>query len=310
MMRSTDGGRSWEPQKLIMNMGGADEDEWRGDGVGDPAVLVDRETGTIFVIAVWSHGNRGWHGSGPGLAPEETGQLMLVESRDDGLTWSEPRNLTSEVKNPDWCFLLQGPGRGITMHDGTLVFAAQYQDSLEKGRVPHSTVLYSKDHGATWKIGTGAKSETTEAAVVELEDGALMLNMRDNRGGSRSVYTSSDLGSSWEEHATSRKELIDPVCMASLIHVGRELTGKADGRLIFSNPNVSKAPRRNMSLQVSSDFGMTWNTRPLLLDEGVSAGYSCLTMIDSETVGILYESSVAHLVFQRIPLAELFPQRR
>jgi sialidase-1 len=94
--------------------------------------------------------------------------------------------------------------------------------------------------------------------------------------------------------------------MASLIHIGRELDGKADGRLLFSNPAVGAPPRRDLSIQLSTDFGRTWpREHRLLLDSGISAGYSCLTMIDAETVGILYEGSGAHLVFQRIPLAAL-----
>lgn len=308
MSRSTDGGYTWEAQKVIMDMGGGSQSKWRGDGVGDPAILVDRETGTIYVMAVWSHGDRGWNGSGPGLSPEQTGQLMLVSSEDDGKTWSRPRNLTAELKDPAWCFLLQGPGRGISMSDGTLVFPAQYQASVEEGRIPSATVIYSRDHGKTWAIGTSAKTNTTEAAVVELEDGELMLNMRDNRGGSRAIAVSTDFGSAWSPHPTTRRSLVEPVCMASLLHVGREVTGKADGRLIFSNPNVAKAPRRRMALQGSLDFGKRWTQPVLVLDEGPFAGYSCLTMIDADTIGILYEGSRAHMTFQRIPLTDLFPQ--
>ncbi|MEL6898151.1 MAG: sulfatase-like hydrolase/transferase, partial [Planctomycetota bacterium] len=64
MSRSTDGGQTWEPMKVVMDMG--DDPDWRYDGIGDPAVLVDRNTGTIWVAATWSHGNRSWFGSGPG----------------------------------------------------------------------------------------------------------------------------------------------------------------------------------------------------------------------------------------------------
>ena len=77
---------------------------------------------------------------------------MLVRSDDDGVTWSEPINITSQVKKPEWCFILQGPGKGITMQDGTIVFAAQYQDPPDKKRLPHSTIIYSKDHGRTWQV--------------------------------------------------------------------------------------------------------------------------------------------------------------
>ena len=302
---SFDGGRSWTPMTIALDMG--DDPAWRGEGVGDPAILADPATGRVYVLAVWSHGNRGWNGSGPGLAPEETGQLMLAWSDDDGRSWSAPRNLTAEVKDPAWSFLLQGPGRGIAMHDGTLVFPAQFQLPPEEGREPRSTVLWSDDHGASWSIGAAAKPNTTESTVVELEDGVLMLNMRDNRGGARAVHLTRDLGRTWEEHETSRRALPEPVCNASLIHVGRELGGGADGRLVFVNPAVARAPRRRMTLQASLDYGRTWPAeRALLLDEGASAGYPCLSMADESTVGVLYEGSRAHLVFQRIPLAELF----
>lgn len=308
MSRSTDGGQSWEPMKIIMDMG--DDPKWNYDGIGDPAVLVDQQTGTIWVAATWSHGNRSWRGSGPGMLPEETGQLMLVRSDDDGQTWSPPINITDQVKRPEWCFLLQGPGKGITMRDGTLVFAAQYQDPPEKKRLPHSTILYSKDHGQTWHCGEGAFDDTTEAQVIEVEPGVLMLNCRYNRESTRIVMTSDDLGATWQEHETSRRDLIEPrTCMASLIDVDREL-GKIDfGAILFSNPN-STSGRDHITIKTSFDRGKSWPQRnQLLLDEGSSAGYSCMSMIDEETVGILYEGSQAHMSFQRIPLIDLLGRK-
>jgi sialidase-1 len=94
--------------------------------------------------------------------------------------------------------------------------------------------------------------------------------------------------------------------MASLVNIGTELRDPRDARLLFSNPNVSNRPRRAITIQLSPDHGNTWPpTNKLLLDAGPGAGYSCLTMIDANTIGILYESSRAHLAFQRIPLAAL-----
>ena len=307
MSRSRDGGRTWEPMKIIMDMG--DDPSWRFDGVGDPSVLVDRGTNTVWVAATWSHGNRSWRGSGPGLEPHETGQLMLVRSDDDGKTWTGPKNITKQIKNPRWCFVLQGPGRGITMRDGTLVFPAQYQDPPEKGRLPHSTILYSKDHGTTWQIGTGAFDDTTESAVVELPDGALMLNCRYNRQGYRVVAITRDLGKTWKEHPASRKALREPgACMASLITCSAP--GEPHPWLVFSNPDAARGPRRRITIKLSKDLGRTWpEHHQLLLDEGKSAGYSCLTVIDDKTLGILYEGSGAHMTFQRIPIADVEKRR-
>ncbi len=297
MSRSVDGGRTWEPMKVILDMG--NDPKFRYDGVGDPSILYDSVGDTIWVAATWSHGNRSWRGSGPGITPDETGQLMLVRSDDDGRTWSEPINITAQVKRPEWCFLLQGPGRGICMRDGTLVFAAQYQDTPEKKRMPHSTILYSWDRGKTWQLGTAPEPNTTEAQVAELDDGVLMLNMRDNRGGSRSVYTTSDMGETWTEHPTSRKALVEPVCNAALLRAN-------EGTLLFVNPAVRKAPRRRMTIKASGDLGLSWPIeRQLLIDEGTSAGYPSATMIDEHTVGVFFEGSAAHLTFMRVPLSAL-----
>ena len=126
MSRSTDGGLTWQPMRIIMDMG--DDPKFNGEGIGDPSILVDRKTGTIWVSATWAHGNRSWNGSGPGLEPVETGQWIMVKSDDDGVNWSDPINITKQVKKPAWSFLLQGPGKGITMSDGTIVFPAQFQD--------------------------------------------------------------------------------------------------------------------------------------------------------------------------------------
>lgn len=294
--RSKDGGQSWEPMKIIMDMGpGAN------DGIGDPSILVDEQTGTIWVAALWSHGNKGWFGSAPGLSPDETGQFVLVKSEDDGQTWSKPINITPQVKNPAWRLFFQGPGMGISLRDGTLVFPAQFKDA---DAMPHSTLIYSKDHGQSWKTGSGAKSNTTEAQVVELNDGSLMLNMRDNRGGSRSVAVTKDLGQSWTEHATSRSALIEPVCMASIIRVASHLRGDQRDILAFSNPSDAKE-RKNMSIKLSMDEGQTWPAQhQLLIDERKCYGYSCMSMIDKNTIGLLYEGA-RELYFVSVPLKDI-----
>lgn len=299
MSRSMDGGQSWEAMKVIMDMG--DDPKWRYDGVGDPAVLVDEVNGRIWVVGTWSHGNRSWRGSGQGMTAEETGQLMMVHSDDDGLTWSKPINVTKQVKKPEWHFLLQGPGAGITMKDGTIVFAAQYQDGDKhadgrKKGTPFSSILYSKDHGETWQVGTGIKSNTTEAQVVELKDGSLMLNCRDNRGGSRTVGVTKDMGKTWTMHPTDRKGLPEPVCMASLLRMG--------DRLIFSNPNT-RGGRHHMTIKVSEDDGMTWpEDQHTLYDSRLLNGYSCLAPIGEDKVGVLYEGRT-EIFFLRLSLEEL-----
>lgn len=305
LSRSTDGGKSWEKMRLPLSFG-----EYGGlpkaqNGVGDPSILVDTQTNTVWVVAAWAHGmgnQRAWWSSHSGMDINHTAQLVLAKSTDDGKTWSKPINITEQVKDPSWYFLLQGPGRGITMSDGTLVFPTQFIDST---RVPNAGIMYSKDRGKTWKMHNMARTNTTEAQVAEIEPGVLMLNMRDNRGGSRAIAITKDLGKTWTEHPSSRKALQEPVCMASLIHVDAKDNVLNKDLLLFSNPDTTKG-RNHITIKASLDKGLTWlPEHQIMLDEAEGWGYSCLTMIDKETIGILYESSVAHMTFQAVKLTDL-----
>ncbi|MCY1721196.1 sialidase family protein [Prolixibacteraceae bacterium Z1-6] len=320
MSRSTDGGQTWEPMKIIMDMG-----EWGGrpqklNGIGDPCVLYDNKTNTLWVAALWMSGANSndmlWWASSPGMKPEETGQFVLAKSTDDGLTWSEPINITEQIKDPAWQLLLQGPGRGICTNDGTLVFPAQFkanigEKALDGGQfTSHSTVVYSKDQGRTWHIGRGAKTNTTEAQVVELTDGSLMLNMRDDRNrkdkgntNGRAVAITGDLGKTWEMHPSSNQALPESNCMASIISADIILNGSKKHVLFFSNPN-NKIERKNMTIKASFNNGLTWPEEfQVELNEKGGYGYSCLTMIDDQTIGILYEGA-KELYFQKIAVSD------
>jgi len=310
LSRSTDGGKSWEAPRPIMDMGefgSLPEDQ---NGCSDPNILVDRTTGEIFVAAVWTHGKPGTHqwtgkGSEPGIELSQSSQFMVVRSNDDGKTWGKPENWTKALKNPEWHLFAPCPGNGITLKDGTLVMPTAGRD---KNGLPFSNLMWSKDHGKTWKVSTPARTNTTECAVAELADGSLMLNMRDNRNRSdksetngRAVSTTTDLGATWKVHSSDHGALPEPVCMASLIHHTLK-----DGRriLIFSNPH-SRTSRRKMTIQVSLDDGTTWPEKHRLELDSKGGAYSSLVIVEEGVVGILYESSRADLEFERIELKRL-----
>ncbi len=329
--RSTDSGETWEPIRIALDMG-----EWGGlpekfNGVSDANILVDPTTGDIYIAGLWMHGvldmkgswieglteeskawNHQWRdrGSQPGFNVKQSSQFLITKSSDDGKTWSKPKNLTKMCKDPKWWLWAPAPGHGITLSDGTLVFPTQGRD--ENG-LPFSNITYSKDGGKTWITSKPASHNTTESMAVELSDGRVMLNIRDNHNrkekgekNGRAIYVTSDLGEAWKEHETSHHTLPEPVCMASIHrhnYTGKD--GKEKSVLFFSNPN-SKYSRVKQTIKVSFDDGKTWPEQYWMeLDEGRGAGYSCITSINENTIGILYEGSQAQLTFQKIDVSEL-----
>lgn len=303
LMRSDDQGQTWGPMQRILDFD-AQEAGTRGNGVGDPAILVDRRTNTIFVVALWSKGDRAWKGSGPGLTPDETGQLVMTRSQDDGRTWSSPINLTTRIqgRDPSWRLLFNGPGAGIQLRDGTLVFAAQYR---EASGPPHSCFLFSRDQGEHWTLSPPAipgQPPTSESQVAELADGSLLLTMRDESKSGRRAWAQwtwnderregpAEMLGRWSEPWMT---VTDPTCMASLVR-------HPDGRLLFSNPND---PRQRVALTIrsSDDGGRTWSDgRQLATGECM---YSCLSVLNDGRVGILFEVD-GRLDFARFPLSWL-----
>ena len=311
--RSTDGGKTWSPLALAMDMGKYGGLSDKENGIGDPCLLVDDTTGDIYCFAVWTHGHyydadrRSLAYAGTGFDISDTPQFMMVRSSDDGITWSAPINITRQIKEFDWRMTFQGPGRGITMSDGTLVIPIQHQEGSERnmhGLYPlNSGIAYSTDHGLTWHAHNFAHTITSESAVAEIAPGVLLLSMRDETDTHyRRNFITTDLGRTWKEHS-SNGTWEDATCEASLLHVNAADNILGQDILLFSNPN-NKAGRSMMSIQASLDGGTTMPYK-LLVDAGGSWGYSCLTMVDESTVGILYESSKGNILFQAIPLEDI-----
>lgn len=265
--RSTDGGRTWSPQRTAAAHG--------RDTLGNPCPVVDRSTGVIWLLLT---GNPGSTTEARILRGEPGGTrtVWVSSSNDDGQSWSEPREITHDVKAASWTWYATGPGNGIQLRGGRLVIPANHAEL--SNRVNYAHIIYSDDHGATWKAGGTVGEETNESTVVELRDGSLLINMRNEPAkGRRAIARSRDGGLTWVERGFD-ETLIEPRCEANLVRAGK--------LLLFSNP-ADGAKRIHMTVRMSADDGKTW-AHSRLVWEGPSA-YSALTPVKRDTYGLLFE---------------------
>ncbi len=289
LKRSEDGGRTFSEPQIVW------DDE--GNTCGNPCPVVDCKTGTIWLLMT--------HNLGSDREPQivarksqGTRTVWVSRSDDDGRTWSKPKEITAEVKRPEWSWYATGPGAGIQTRDGRLVVPC---DHIADGGEWASHVIYSDDGGKSWKLGGSAPPKTNECEVVELADGRLMLNMRnyDRRHKCRAVATSDDGGLTWSEVAYD-EALVEPVCQASIRrHCLPD--GTKPGRILFSNPGETDQ-RKELTVRLSEDEGKTW-PRGRVLWPGPAA-YSCLAVLPDGTVLCLYERGLRQ-PYERITLARI-----
>jgi sialidase-1 len=299
LKRSEDGGRSWGPLAVVWSDG--------TNTCGNPAPVVDRRTGRVFLLSTWNLGvdHEGQIIDG---TSRDTRRVFVLSSEDDGRTWSEAREITPDVKKPDWTWYATGPVNGIQLrapaHRGRLVVPCDHVEAGTKRAFSHT--IHSDDGGETWMLGGSTPADgVNESTVAELPDGTLVLNMR-NHGALRvrQVSLSRDGGATWSA-PTGDDVLVEPVCQASLLWSEHASRGPV---LAFSNP-ASRTSRRRMTVRLSHDGGRSWG-RQALVHAGPSA-YSNLVTLPNGNLAILFEGGASSpyegIVFRELPIDRFEP---
>ncbi|HBY60362.1 MAG TPA: exo-alpha-sialidase, partial [Solibacterales bacterium] len=117
LRRSTDRGRTWSAPVTIHDHG--------PDTIGNPCPVVDRKTGTIFLLLTHNAGHVTERQIIDRSAPE-TRRVLVSASTDDGLSWTSPQDITTAAKDPAWTWYATGPGVGIQLRTGRLVIPCDH----------------------------------------------------------------------------------------------------------------------------------------------------------------------------------------
>ncbi|WP_369231922.1 exo-alpha-sialidase [Streptomyces sp. R21] len=288
LKRSDDGGRTWGPLQVV--------NEGAGDTHGNPAPMVDRETGRIVLAETY---NTGRTDSASCSTPcDRTPHLQY--SDDDGLTWSQPRDLSDEILPANWnSWYATGPVHGIQLtrgrHAGRLVFGVN-TETWNGSRVTanNAALITSDDGGDHWEVGATDswpiaddgtfRQKPSEVTITERVDGSVLISGREQDGtdlGHRTQTVSRDGGDSFVAPFRDIPDLYAPQVQGSTLRLG--------DRILLSCPGDPDR-RRTMMIRSSYDGGRTWDS----VDRGTVvttdwSGYSDMVRVDGSTVGLMYE---------------------
>jgi sialidase-1 len=257
--------------------------------MNQPTPIVDRETGSIWLV--FCRDNR---------------SVFVSHSEDDGLTWSQSRDITDRVNDPTWKYVAAGSGHGIQLNNGRLLLAAwgdtgrgQVTWPPRWGEVEFTYTMFRDDHGATWQRGRPMYENATEEAMVfEAADHRVFITFRSLHDKFwRGYVWSADGGYSWSRIEFD-ENLPGPPAHASIIKVPEG--GANRGLVLFANP-ASVMKRTHLTVRMSEDDGRIWAVSKVQYSG--SSAYSDLTIENDGGVLCLVEADrYSRLVLARFHL--------
>jgi sialidase-1 len=281
LRRSTDDGRTWSQPRDIAQVPGPKAKnpfalrlknvDPRDVTYNNPVLISDRD-GTVHMLFCL-----------------EYMRCFYQRSSDDGLSWSTPIEITSIFEAfraaYDWKVLATGPNHCIQLRTGRLIVPVWLSTGTggNAHRPSVTATIYSDDSGRTWRAGQIAVPCTdewinpNETVAIELADGRVMLNVRNESKTHRRLVTIGPDGATGWSTPRFDEALLEPICMAGLVRYSTATSG-VKNRILFCNPhNLLRADgkeepgksrdRRNVSVKISYDEGQTWAVSKTIEDQ-------------------------------------------
>lgn len=285
MKSSFDNGQTWQNFQIVKEEGGNEKIE-----IASPTPVVDEKNNRVHLIYTRKYRD-----------------LYHCFSDNEGETWSKPKPIISAsnerlFKNH---FVSSSPGHAIQTQTGKLLIPVWIKDTIENPNLDKvlSASIFSDDGGKTWQTNPPIDSSffgSNEHQIANLFNGNVIsvIRVKDYKSLKKRISISSDEGKTWTKPRI-QKELIDPVCQASIVlHPKKNI-------LYFTNPaNKQYFNRSNLVLKTSKDNGQTWQTQKTIYPR--QAAYSDLVFLSDTTLGCLFEQGhffqYESIVFERIKI--------
>lgn len=266
LRRSDDGGKTFSERRIVV--------PGNGKTVNNPVLISDEGK----VLLLWQ---------------EEYFRTFIAESRDDGLTFINKTELTYQLRkvNFDYTVIACGPGHGVCFGKGKYAVPVW----MAKNEDPHAhhpsvfSVMCSLDGGQHWRTADileyDGLADPSEASAVSLENGGLLLNIRNENPVKRRFLSRFDPEKMLFDPVGFCDTLPDPVCFAGMA---------SDGKTVYYSGCDSTENRIDLKIKISRDNGKTFMPFKTVSAAG---GYSDIALSkDGGELYIFYEKSEGELM--------------
>ena len=248
------------------------------DRIGNFVPLLDNNK----IIAQYSLGGHYRNGHWDCAPALENRQII---SYNFGKSWSELGNISGLGKYQG---LQAGPGNSAIIVNNSYLFAAHYLTAYRKNG---GVVLYKSNNLGKLYKPIHFFPNMDEPAIINMGNGALLLNMRTNNG-FRGISWSNDYGNTWS-YVYLDSHLVDPICEGGLAYI--------NNTILFSNPNMKYA-RSNLTLAIKTHLNDTWKkiqiTDPTALSDYSVIGQNIINVNNTNYIPVIWGSCILPFPFR------------
>ena len=225
--------------------------------------------------------------------------VSLVESRDNGLTWDEPRTVYDSPENDRIQMLGTLPG-------GDVILGFVRKDL--KDERAQAYLMWSEDKGQSW-TPPELLDPKPYGGIFETSSGRLMMSAyggylpiyhdetmpEEKRGSFSWLLESSDEGRTWSHTSTigrGTQTIVVRLTSGKLLAVVRsaELDTRVEGRKLLKDPNAYVRLPDHTLLTESTDEGETWSTPRNITSASEVQGYP----VESSNGNLIMTYTVRH----------------